>query len=103
MEAMARMSDPVHRLPGFAETLSKKLDNLTSEHAFVNQFHPRRSVVLPQERQGQFRLNEAKGACSSALWAVPSPSLQEIGTSLTVSYHFLKCSKPITIYFSLSC
>ncbi|KAI3984634.1 hypothetical protein MKX01_003997 [Papaver californicum] len=87
-EARARKSDPVHGLPGIAETLSQQLNNLTSELAFVNQqnqIHCRHSVFLQQE-QRQFRSYEAKGASSSPLVrAVPSPSLQEIGSTLTVS------------------
>ncbi|KAI3851884.1 hypothetical protein MKW98_019883 [Papaver atlanticum] len=76
MEARFRMSDPVHGLAGIAETLSKQLDNHTSELAFVNkqiQFHRRHSVA---------RSDEAKGASSSELKAVQSPSLEEDGSSI---------------------
>ncbi|KAI3962092.1 hypothetical protein MKW92_039369 [Papaver armeniacum] len=67
MEARFRMSDPVHGLTVIAETLSQQLDNLTSELAFVNQkihFHRRHSVV------------------QSELTAVPSPLLEEDGSSI---------------------
>ncbi|KAI3974745.1 hypothetical protein MKX01_037541 [Papaver californicum] len=86
-EARARKSDPVYGLPGIAETLSQQLNNLTSELAFVNQqnqFHRRHSVVLQQE-QRQFQSYEAKGVSSSPPRAVPSHSLEEIGSTLTVS------------------
>ncbi|KAI3852203.1 hypothetical protein MKW92_002398, partial [Papaver armeniacum] len=78
MEARGRISDPVHGLAGIAKTHPQILD---SEHAFVNQFHHRRSVVPQQERR-QSQSNEAKGASSSVLGAVPSPPLQEIGSGL---------------------
>ncbi|KAI3901664.1 hypothetical protein MKW92_053501, partial [Papaver armeniacum] len=81
MEARGRISDPVHGLAGIAKTHPQILDNLTSEHAFVNQFHHRRSVVPQQERR-QSQSNEAKGASSSVPGAVPSPPLQEIGSGL---------------------
>ncbi|KAI3962091.1 hypothetical protein MKW92_039368 [Papaver armeniacum] len=76
MKARFRMSDPVDGLAGIAETLSQQLDNLTSELAFVNQqnqFHLRHSVV---------RSDEAKGASSSEPTAVPSPLLEEDGSSI---------------------
>lgn len=80
MEAGARMSDPVHGLAGIAETISQKLDNLTSQLAFANQqnqFHHRHSGAMQQEPQ-QFQPNGAKGASSSPLGAVPSPSQNQI-------------------------
>lgn len=46
MEANARVSDPVHGLASFAETLSQKLDLLLSELDLVNQqiqFHRQRN------------------------------------------------------------
>ncbi|KAI3851882.1 hypothetical protein MKW98_019881 [Papaver atlanticum] len=85
IEARARKYDPVHGLAGIVETLLQQLNNLTSKLAFMNQqnqFHRRNSVRL----QPHFRSNEAKGASSSPLRAaVPSPSLQDTGSSLTVS------------------
>ncbi|KAI3847132.1 hypothetical protein MKX03_001248 [Papaver bracteatum] len=74
MEARARKTDPVHGLAGIAKTHSQKLDNLTSELAFVNQqnkFHRQHSVVVQQE-QRQCRSNGA------------SSSMQEVDSSLTV-------------------
>ncbi|KAI3851878.1 hypothetical protein MKW98_019877 [Papaver atlanticum] len=85
MEARARRSDPVHGLGGIAKALSQKLNNLASELALVNQqnqFHRHRSGVMQQEHQ-QVESNEASPAPLRA--AVPFSSLQECGSSHTVS------------------
>ncbi|KAI3847133.1 hypothetical protein MKX03_001249 [Papaver bracteatum] len=55
MEANARMSDPVHGVASFAETLSQKLDLLLSELDLFNQqiqFHRQRSKFCQNSFDG---------------------------------------------------
>ncbi|KAI3975381.1 hypothetical protein MKX01_004468 [Papaver californicum] len=85
IEAIARVSDPVHGLAGIAETLSQQLDELTSELIAVNQQNKhdlQRIIVLQQKlvEEPQKRSISAEGASSPARVVVPSLPLQDLSS-----------------------
>ncbi|KAI3915065.1 hypothetical protein MKW92_007254 [Papaver armeniacum] len=83
IEAIARVSNPVHGLAGIAETLSQQLEDLTSELTAVNQQnkHNLHRIIILQKKlveEPQNRPISANGASSSARVVLPPLTLQDL-------------------------
>ncbi|XP_026421495.1 uncharacterized protein LOC113317557 [Papaver somniferum] len=83
IEAIARVSNPVHGLAGIAETLSQQLEDLTSELTAVNQQNKHnlhRIIILQQKlvEEPQNRPISPNGASSSARVVLPPLTLQDL-------------------------